>query len=216
MTRSTSKLSQFFHHFPLSEYPKHHVVLAADEQNEFFYYVETGAVKMTRMSKSGKNLILHIFFPHSFFSLLCLLTKDVNEYDYITLVPTTLRKVPKAELIAFLKTHNDEMFELQLRLLSGLQGLLNRIEQSSFSSAYNQVASLLIYFSNHLADEDENNSQHTQTLQVMITHQEIADWLGLSRENVSLQMKRLENEGLIRLQKHLIEILDHKKLLNLT
>jgi CRP/FNR family transcriptional regulator len=197
----TEKLTLFFQEYPAAGYPKNEVVLQEGSTSEFFYFVESGAVKMSRVTSKGTNLILHTFFPGSFFSLLSLISNESNEYDFITLLPTTLRKVPQSELITFLQHNNDVLFELQIKLLKGLNGLLKRIEQSTSTPAYSQVASLLLYFSKHLSTELPK-----------MTHQEIADWLGLSRENVSIQMKKLENDGLIELRGHQIIIPDSEKL----
>jgi CRP/FNR family transcriptional regulator, cyclic AMP receptor protein len=195
------KLVSFVQQFPAVGHPKNDTVLTQGSKSEYFYFVEEGAVKMSRVTNDGKNLILHTFFPGSFFSLLSLVTHDSNEYDFITLLPTTLRKIPRNELLTFLQHNNDALFDLQLRLLKGLNGLLKRIEQSASLPAYNQVASLLLYFSKHLSTELPK-----------ITHQEIADWLGLSRENVSIQMKKLESDGVITVLNHQVHIPNGEKL----
>lgn len=201
---TSEKLLAFFKQFPTSFYSKNEVVFQAGANNETFYFVESGSVKMTKISPDGKNLVLHIFFPNTFFSLLTLVTDDTNDHDFITLENTKIRKVPKTELLNFLQQNSDEMFLLQLRLLKGMTGLLKRIEQRAWIPAYNQVASLLLYFGKHFAVP--NPSHTSQHLKIKITHQEIADWLGLSRENVSLQMKQLEREGFIKVSQHYIEI----------
>ena len=92
--------------------------------------------------------------------------------------------------------------DLQLRLLQGLQGLLLRTEQGTFLGAKDQVLSLLYYFAKHFSKE-----KNEKVLSVKITHQEIADWLGLSRENVSIQMKQLGREGSIQIKDHFIHLL---------
>jgi len=210
--KTQEKIDTFFKQFPTSTYPKDQVLLSMGEPVHYFYFIETGAVKMTKITEAGRNLILHIFFPKSFFSLLSLVSHDINAYDFITLMPTTLRKVPRAELLTFLQTDNDVLYELYLRLLKGLTGLLNRIEQSSLNPAEMQVSSLLVYFANHFSEPDLESSSKLRQLSLKITHQEIADWLGLSRENVTLQIKALEAAHLIKIKDHRIKIQDFEKL----
>jgi CRP-like cAMP-binding protein len=206
MSSSQNELSSFLKDYPVETYPKNSVVLAAGDDSDFFYYLESGAIKMVTVSEKGRALILHMFFPNSFFSLLTLVSQNINEYDFIALVPSTIRKIPKFELINFLKQHSDVLFDLQLRLLKGLDGLLERIERSSLTSAYHQVANLLIYFSRHFSEPTVSSDQLSKKLKIKITHQEISEWLGLSRENVSIQMKLLENNGYIQTNAHFIEI----------
>ena len=198
-------LRVFCTQFPLETYVKGDTVMQSGTKEDYFFFVETGAIKMMTTSAQGQNVVLHVFYPDSCFSLLTLINEGINNYDFKVMIPTQLRKIPREELLSFLHQHSDVLFDFNLRLLHGLQGLLNRIEQSVFVSAYQQVAGLLLYFLRHFSDE--NNS-----LILHITHQEIADWLGLSRENVSIQMKQLERDGVIRTQNKLLEIINLQQL----
>jgi CRP/FNR family transcriptional regulator len=184
--------------------------LTAGERIHHFYYVESGAVKMSHSSVDGRTVVLHIFFPRSYFSLITTTTDGLNQYDFSTMVPTTLRKVPESELLAFLKSDSEVLFESHQRMLKGINGLLTRIKQSSLTGASSQVASILLYFAQHFATKKTLKKAASAHFTLKITHQEIADWLGLSRENVSIQMKRLERLDLIRHLDHFIEIKDIK------
>lgn len=208
MNKTELKIETFFKQFPTATYNKGDVLVRAGEEPEYFFYIERGAVKMSLTTEDGRSLMLHTFFPKSFFSLLSLIEENKNEYDFTTQLVTTLRKVPREELITFLKENSDVLFDLQTRLLRGLKGMLKRVEQASLAPAINQIASLLIYFSKHFSEPDSESKR----LSVKITHQEIADWLGLSRENVSKQMKVLETENFITISDHFIEINNFEKL----
>lgn len=199
---NTLSLSNFTQAFPLLRYKKGQVILAAGVESHYFYYLTTGAVKMTRISKDGRSIVLHLFFPDSVFSLLTLISNDFNQYDFVAQTPAQVRKIPRRQLQEFLQAHPEVLSELNLRLLQGIAGLLKRIETKALTPAYNQVAGLLIYYARHFSD----THQATPRLQIKLTHQEISDWLGLSRENVSLQMKQLEKNGLITLQHHHIQL----------
>ena len=200
------KLQNFFQKFPIQTYSKDHVLLRSGSVEKYIYYIESGAVKMTTTSKDGENLVLSIFYPGSFLSMFFLIDEGKNAYDYSTVIDCQLRKIPLPEFLKFLQENNDVLFELHTRLLRGVQGLLRRIEQTHFVPAYNQVAGLLLYFARHFGER----------IRVHITHQEISEWLGLSRENVSIQMKKLERDGLIRKNDSLIELLDVEKLTQLS
>ncbi len=206
-------LSDFVKRFPISTYPKEYLILPAGSHSNFFYFIESGAVKMTRLTAEGDALNVHLFFPQSFFSLLSLIRQGVNQYDFITVVPTSLRKIPQTELTTFMLNHPQSLFEMQLRLLKGIEGLIKRLGQTT-NRAYNQVASIIIYYASHFSDTESELCQ-AKKLQIKITHQEISEWVGLTRENVSLQMKRLEHAGIISHDKTGITILDCPRLKSL-
>lgn len=212
MPTSEKKLTEFFTQFPTKSYQKNELLLPAYAKVHSFYFLETGAVKMSKTTVSGKKIVLHIFFPGSFFPLLAIEEHDVNPYDFSAILPTTVRVVPRNELLSFLKSDVKVLWDLQQRLLKGLAGLLTRIEQVSLTPAISQVAGLLVYFSKHFTSESSESTK----IEVTITHQEIADWLGLSRENVSIQMKKLETDGVIEIKEHAILICDKTKLIDLS
>lgn len=208
--QTVDKLHEFFKNFPVQKNKKDDVILRAGSRDDYFFFVETGAVKMTATSGRGQNLVLHVFFPNSTFSFLTLINHDVNKYDFIALTNTTVYRAPQEKVVAFFKEDYDLLFDFQLRLLKGLQGLLNRIERQNFVPAYNQVAGLLLYFARHFTEHSFSNT--LKIIEIKITHQEISEWLGLSRENVSIHMKQLERSKLIRKRGRLVEIVNIKKL----
>jgi CRP/FNR family transcriptional regulator, cyclic AMP receptor protein len=207
--RADKKINEFFKQFPKHDYSRGEVVIRSGGPIDHFFFIETGAVKMMTTSREGQNLVLHIFYPESCFPLLSLIQTGINKYDFMTITDTVVRRIPQTQFVSFLQENNDVLYAFFLRSLRGLQGLLNRIEQSTFISAQSQVASLLLYFAHHFSP---NSSETQKTIEVRITHQDIAEWLGLSRENVSIQMKKLEREGLIRKHGKLVEIMDVQKL----
>lgn len=211
-----STLTAFAAQFSTESYPVRSVILAAGEPATFFYYIEKGAVKMSTTSNKGRNFIVHTFFPGAFFSLFSLIPDQPNSYDFIALLPTVVRKIPQSALIDFLKADSDAMFELQTRLLKGLAGLTKRIERLALAPAYQQVASLLVYFADHFAEPSSDTTPTSHPKFVLkITHQEMSEWLGLSRENVSIQMKQLERNKVITHTDRYIEIVDLNTLKNL-
>jgi CRP-like cAMP-binding protein len=197
----STKITHFFAQYPRVELPAKSMVVRSGTKDKNLYYIIDGCVKMSITSDTGRTLTLHFFFSESFFPLLSLLQGTIHKYDLETILPTKVYKAPVADFLQFLKENGDVAYDLNFRLLAGLQGLLQRIENSAFVPARQQIESLLLYFAKHFGSEGSPGN-----LQIKITHQDIAEWLGLSRENVSIHMKQLERDGVIRIQNHLIEI----------
>lgn len=206
MPYSSTKIYDFVTQYPVVTFAKGKTIIAAGETNPPFYFVEEGTVKMQKTTLNGQIIILHLFLPKSFFSLITVALPATQEYDYISLTPTVVRKIPQLDMIAYMQHNHDVSYDIMIRLLKGMQGLLRRIESANTGHAYNQVASLLVYFSEHFSDKKVTKRTRKSLISLRITHQEMSDWLGLSRENVSLQMKELEKNGLISFNSSLIEI----------
>lgn len=190
------QIDLFIHHFPLVKYPKG-THFFADHVYPYFLYLKKGAVQLNHTAYDGEILHLHIFYPGACISLLSLV-EPREPYDFIALTEAEAYKIPREAFLQSLHRNPELSFHFLMHAMKGMKGLLYRVHHDASASAYQRVASLLLYFLKH-------SKSH-------ITHQEIAEWLGLSRENVSIQMKRLEREGLIGKEKNKIILLQTDRL----
>jgi CRP/FNR family transcriptional regulator len=186
------KIRQFCEVFPLKKFESQECILRAENSTEFLFFLQDGCVKMTSTLASGQNVPLHIFYPGSCFSLLSLVNNGHNNYDFTAITSADTFCIPQTAFQEFLQKNGEVCFAFLANVLRGNQGLLSRLEHNISLTAYQQVAGLLLYFLKHHPDLAGTNPSS-----IRLTHQEIADWLGLSRENVSIQMKKLEREKFI-------------------
>jgi CRP/FNR family cyclic AMP-dependent transcriptional regulator len=186
-------LRDFAQQYPLVPFKAKEFLIRSGEKVPYFFFIKEGCVKMFSTSQNGSNLTLNIFYPNSCLSLMSLVGSAESAYDFQALTDGEAYHIPAEECITFVKSNAQVSYELLEKLLLGTHGLLFRIQQSSFVTAYYQVAGLLLYFARHSSQDDTAAAR----LSLRITHQDIADWLGLSRENVSVQMKKLERDGYI-------------------
>jgi CRP/FNR family transcriptional regulator len=73
----------------------------------------------------------------------------------------------------------------------------------TFGSVTQRLARLLL---------EASRESSTGTFDLPVTHQEIASRLGTVREVVSRNLARFRAEGILRMQGHQIEVLDHARL----
>lgn len=201
-TPINSVIQTFYQQFPLVSFQKGEYVQHSGESQSALFFIQSGSIKLVTTSLDGQNLILHLFHEGACFSLLNLINDGKSLYDGVALTAVTAYKVPCEAFLDLVQHQADVSFEFQLRLLKGIQGLLLRIQTTAFVPTYNQVASILFYFYRHFKPTEHSSTQLT----LQLTHQEISEWLGITRENVSIQMKKLERDGFITRKDHFIEI----------
>lgn len=88
------------------------------------------------------------------------------------------------------------MFEFASRILTRFGGVLTRMEYAMFGNAQSKVASMLLICAERLGKENKKGI----TVQVPLTHQDIASLLGIARETASIEMKKLQTKDLIGYQ----------------
>lgn len=75
------------------------------------------------------------------------------------------------------------------------------MEYSIFGNAYNKVAAIILI----CVERFGLIGKKSIVIQVPLTHQDIANLLGLARETVSIEMEKLQEKGLIKhLGKYLV------------
>ncbi len=195
-----SALESFANHFPRRTYHQG-TKLFTSKTSSFFLYLISGKVGLSQIGTDGQTIHLHRFYPGSCISLLSLVDNNDN-YDFEAETDIEVFQIPKDSFLTELQRDGAVTYELLVHAMGGIKGLLTRVHQANSSSARGRVAGLLAYFARHQSGNDGD-----QMLTVQVTHQEIAEWLGLSRENVTLQLQYLEEAGFIQRENRVIRIL---------
>lgn len=199
------KVQQFFEQFPQVSLQEADRLLSAGQEVRSIFYLESGVVQMVALTKLGDKNIVTLFKPGSFFPLIWGLTQKPNPYDFEALTEVKLRKAPAKQVAQFLQTNVDVTFSLALRLMSGLEGLSQKVQQATHGSSRTRLVQLLVTmvyrFGEPRAKAGEEKGAGEVVLPLHIRHAHLAEMSGLSRETVTRQMALLKKEKLISVQK---------------
>lgn len=203
-----SKIEAFFAQYRLRTYPKGQVLLLGGETTGYVYYLIKGQVKVYDVTYRGEEIILNIFKPPAFFPMAMAIDMTLsNPYVYEAETTVDLRQAPAEDVVAFVKSDPDVMYELLRRMYLGVEGLIGRISVLMGGSARSRLIYELMFeaqrFGNHHTDD-------TYTLSV--TEKTLASRAGLSRETVSREIRKLRHAGLIETSPRSILIKDLQQL----
>lgn len=189
-----SDLTSFFASFPKQSFPAGHMILSPDDTLRDVYFLAAGRVKMFVYSESGSQVVLHILGPGSYFPLSLLFGgRPVNMYYHQTFSPVVVYRCPAEEATAFFRKNPAVVSSLASRLWQGIEGLSRRLETGLTQPVPVQAVRLLVYLVKHFGEKGRNGN----VMLCGFTHQEIADWLGTTRETVSLQMEQLKRKRIL-------------------
>lgn len=204
------KLNFFFSGFKKLSFKKGETLLRADEEPRGVLYLTKGYVKLYSLSKNAQQLTLIIFKPEDFFPMMWAINGTPNAYYVETMTEVELYKAPRQEFLKFIRKNVDVMAEINSRILTRFGGVLNRMEYSMFGNATNKVASMILICAERLGKE--NKRKKSIIIQVPLTHQDIANLIGVVRETVSIEMKKLQKKGLIDYQGKYLIVKNRQKL----
>lgn len=189
-----SDITSFFASFPKQSFSVGSMILSPDDPLRDVYFLASGRVKMFVYSESGAQVVLHILVPGAYFPL-CLLFggRPVNMYYHQAFSAVVVHRCPAAAARAFFQKNPALVSSLAFRLWQGIEGLSRRLETGLTQPVSVQAVRLLFYIVKHFGEKGRNGNIIVRGF----THQELADWLGTTRETVSLQMEQLKRKRIL-------------------
>ncbi len=172
---------------------------------ENYLVVLQGAARITLTSESGREILLYRVEPGQscVLTTAALMSESEYEAEGVTETPVEALVIPAStfgELLATSAVFRRFVFSSFAVRLQDLIGLVGEV---AFSRLDRRLAAFL-------------RKRAAANGQITMTHQEIAAEVGSTREAVSRLLKSFERDGLVRLRRGTVEILDEQSLGQLT
>ena len=188
------KIEKFFSKYPLTKFTKKEGIINAEEQPRGVYYLKSGYVRMYTITQEGYELTLNIFKPGTFFPLTWAIADIDNVYFYEALTDSEINLAPKDKSLTFIKNNSDILFDINRRTLTGLDAILTRLQYLILGNAYQRLANSFLMLGARFGVKTNGSIKLTLTF----TEQDLANLAGVTRETVSLELKKLKRDGYIK------------------
>ena len=182
-------------------------IFLEDSDGEQCFFVLEGSVKVTRLSKDGREVILAMLNEGDFFGEMSLLDGESRSANVIALEKTKVLTLDRNDFIAVVNDYPQIAVQLLKELARRLRKSDRQIASLSLSDAEKRIALCIIRF----ADEQGVILNGKVSIPKTPIQQDIANMAGTSRETVSRALGLLEKEDLIERNGRELIILDYKK-----
>ncbi len=174
-------------------YPARTPIYLPGEKAESVFLVAEGMVKVSHFSADGKESILAFIEPGEMFGELALL--DVHERDEFVgaVARTTVVMIPTVELQKILAVRAD--VTLGITKLVGLRR--QRIERRLKNVLFQSVRDRLIHLLLDLEEQFGQDTPEGVQLRLKLSHQDLGNLIGATRETVTSLLGQLRAEGSI-------------------
>lgn len=186
------RLNRFFAAYKLLSYKKQEVILRPTDVPSGVFYIEKGFVRQYIISEEGKELTTIIYKARDLFPIRWALMDIPLQSHFEAMTPLELRRVSREEFLTFLRSEPESFLALTSRIINRLYAILERMEYLAFGNSYNKVCALLLLLAQRFGQKKKSGV----IILLPLTHQDIASFLGLSREMVSIAMKKLKDLGI--------------------
>lgn len=191
------------------EYPSGATIFRKGQQAFGVHIICSGRVKLGDICNGGRAIIVRISGPGHALGLTKALVKKLYSLTAETLEPVQVKFISSADF-GHIKDASPRIAEciieqLSHDLLSAQQSMLRSFLHTS---ARPKLASLLIAW----AGEEKQPVDGPARVHMNLTHQQIGQMLGTSRETVTRTLKEFREAGVIKMRGATVEILDGPRL----
>ncbi len=172
------------------------------------YAVLDGGIRVSGFSESGKEAVLTLLDPPTWFGEIAVFDQQPRTHDAVAEPASLIVHVPQVALEQLLDAHPRYWRELGLLVTTKLRLAFTAMEGMA-------LLPIVVRLARRLALMAEGYGERTHLSRtVEVSQEQLAMMVSTSRQTANHLLKELESRGLIRLQYGSIEILDLEGLRN--
>jgi CRP/FNR family transcriptional regulator, cyclic AMP receptor protein len=173
------------------EYQRDESVFSQGDPADAVFYIQSGKVKLTVVSKSGKEAVVAILPEASFFGEGCLAGQPVRMATATTVQRSSILRVPKPVMLNLLHQEREFAERFLAYLLSRNIRMEADLVDHLFNSSEKRLARLLLLLANF--------GQESKPIPVIakMSQETLAEMIGTTRSRVSFFLNRFRELGFI-------------------
>jgi CRP/FNR family transcriptional regulator, cyclic AMP receptor protein len=169
-------------------------IMLEGEQAPGLFFVLRGRVRLSCTHPDGREQVLDMVGPGEYFDPVPIFDGEPNPTTARAMSPVECLLLRRDDLLALIRTHPDLALAALSSMAGRLRELVSLVEDLAFRSVRARLARQL------LIEAAEGT--------VEITHQELAERAGTVREIAGRALRRLAEEGLVKLARGRVIVLD--------
>ena len=175
-------------------YPEGTLLFAEGESPRGLFILCYGSAKLTISSGAGKKLITRRVVPGDALGLASVLSGHTYKATAETVTPSQLKFIKRDDFLRFMGEYRDVSFNIARQLIEECESDADQIRALGLS---NSAAEKLAYLLLSWCDESGSRSASGVRVPVTMTHEEISQTIGTSRETVSRLLKSFREKKII-------------------
>ena len=188
------------------KFTKNSVIVGQESESLGFYLIQKGSVKISKISPSGKEMLIEILSAGNTFGEAELLGQQTHFHTATAAEDTEIFFIPKNDFKPLLMEHTEIYQAVVQSLIRWMDKLNSVIENISISSARERVLAYICRL-----DKEQNKP----VLHLSGKKYDVALMLGLRPETFSRTLAELEAEGIIKMNHKQIQVLKKEVLHNI-
>jgi CRP/FNR family transcriptional regulator, cyclic AMP receptor protein len=193
------KVKEFFSRFPERQVPKGELLIWADNEPEFVFYILEGRVRQYDIFENGRSITVNTFGIGAYFPMTWAINRNKNRYFFEAVEDSLVSCAPPDKIVNLLESSPGIAFDLLGRVFSGSEGILQKMTYMMLNNAQKRIVFELVTECKRIKKGNTKNL-------VKLNEVELAMHTGLARETVNRQLAKLKKEEIVTVTKEGIVI----------
>lgn len=195
------------------KYSKGDIIFSEGDKAGTLYFISEGKIKLYKYNREGKEQIVYMMADGDFFGELDLLKNSEYTLNAKVIEDCKICTLSKGEMKNIILKNP----KIAIKLLESVSNRLSEAENLAKNLSNNDVdarmANLLVTFMNKFGSKDEKSGN--TIIKLPFSREDMANYIGVTRETISRKLKKFENEHLINMiGPKIIIIIDEEGLKN--
>ncbi|MYL55258.1 cyclic nucleotide-binding domain-containing protein [Pontibacillus yanchengensis] len=170
------------------------LILSPESPIEALFLLKQGQVRLYRMNSQGKQFTVDILVDGNIFGETSTMSLTDNEIYAEAMTDTYLCILSNEDFEQFIQTNSN----IALKLIDILSTRLKEVYTISEKIALSDVKNRLLYLLLMLSEKTGRRKNEWQTIEMKLTHHDLANMIGSTRETTSAIISQLKKEGYIK------------------
>ena len=189
-------------------YQKGEIIFFENDDYGGLYLLVSGRVKLTMLSPEGKEKVLNILQEGDIMGEVSFFDLDPHPITAEAMEDARIVIIPREKLEDIITKKPGLALKIIESLAKKTRLLTSQVRELVFHDAAGRMASLLSRFADDFGVEINGGKM----IDIILTHKEIANLIGSSRVTVTKIINNFIDEGVIKMHKRKIVIIDEEKL----
>ncbi|UII54155.1 Crp/Fnr family transcriptional regulator [Cytobacillus spongiae] len=170
------------------------IILSPTHQIPALFLLKKGQVRLFRINENGKEFTVDILVDGNIFGETSTLSLTDDQIYVEAMTDTYLCVIGKERFEAFLEKNP----KMAIKLINILSTRLKELYSFSEKIALSDVKYRVLYLLLKLSEKTGKRKNEWQTIDMKLTHQDMANMIGSTRETTSSIISQLKKDGYIK------------------
>jgi CRP-like cAMP-binding protein len=161
------------------------------DRADTLYILKEGRIKITHLAEDGRELTIDIIEPGDIFGELTLAGEEERETSAEALADSFICTISRKNFEAFLSMRPNLSLTITKWMGLRLRRIENRFENLIFQDVRTRLTTLL----KDLAEKYGEDVAGGRKIAIKLSHQELANLIGATRETVTLELNNMKRRG---------------------